>query len=167
MVMGKKRLWAAAALLLALALCGGIAMRLFGHREYVVGRSIKNEEITDFYWTYSSSTNPPAYQRYRFFVEDGRRLFFHEKREGDHWPLTEQDATVTGTAALTDEQWDAFLTCVAGGTVVSREESVASGDAGPWTYLYWQRDRGEYQQFSFASYGAEQDFVALCETLRG
>ena len=39
--------------------------------EKTVGRDIKIDDITEFYYTYSSSTNPPDYQRYRFYVEDG------------------------------------------------------------------------------------------------
>lgn len=38
----------------------------------IVGNSIPFEGITDFYYTYDASTAPPHYQRYRFYVEDGK-----------------------------------------------------------------------------------------------
>ena len=133
---------------------------------YVVGEHIKPEQITDFYYTVATSTFPPHYQRYRFFVEDGAYKFFRETREGDHIPLTEADATVSGTVPLTAEQWDEFLNCVSGGKVIARQEHLDSGDDGPWLYLYWTGDPGDVQEFSFASYAARLDFEALCESLR-
>ena len=40
-------------------------------REMVVGKNIALDEITDFYFTRASSTFPPDYQAYRFYIEDG------------------------------------------------------------------------------------------------
>ena len=74
-----------------------------------VGKRIAKESVTDFYYTYASSTNPPDYQRYRFYTENGQYFFYHEKREGDHWPLTENDVTVSGTRELTDAEWDVII----------------------------------------------------------
>ncbi len=133
---------------------------------YVVGEHIPFDSVTDFYYTISATTFPPHYQRYRFFVEDGEYKFFHETREGDHLPLTESDATVSETIPLNKEQWQAFLDCVAGGTVIARQEHLESGDSGPWLYLYWTGDPGDVQEFEFASVNARFSFEALCEELR-
>ena len=135
-------------------------------RERIVGTDVANGDIHDFYYTYASSTFPPEYQRYRFYTEGGRYLFFHETREGEVFPLTEEYATVTGTVELTGDEWDRFLDSIAGGTVKAREESLDSGDAGPWMYLYYEGDQGIYQEYSFTGYGARLDFEALCEALR-
>ena len=78
---------------------------LFGRRSAVVGDDIAGEDISEFYFTYDASTYPPEFQRYRLFKKDGRVFFYHEKREGDHWPLREEDATVTGTTELTGERF--------------------------------------------------------------
>ena len=77
---------------------------LFGRRTAVVGKDVAPEDISEFYFTYDASTYPPEFQRYRLFKKDGRVFFYHEKREGDHWPLREEDATVTGTTELSEEQ---------------------------------------------------------------
>ena len=63
----------------------------------VVGATVKQKDVTEFYYTLSSSTNPPRFQRYRFYTAEGKYYFYHEKREGDHWPLREEDVTVSGT----------------------------------------------------------------------
>ncbi len=159
--------FAAALAVLLLFLTGVIGERKTGGgSEMIVGKGVAAEKITEFYYTYASSTNPPDYQRYRFYVEDGKRLFYHETRAGDHWPLTERDVTISGTRELSDAEWAAFYACIDGGTVKKRQESLDSGDSGPWLYLYWDGDRGENQQFAFASWGAQKEFEALCETLR-
>ncbi len=138
-----------------------------GSGEMTVGTDIAIGDVTAFYYTYATSTNPPDYQRYLFSVEDGKRLFTHEKREGNHWPLTEADITVSGTLELTDEAWAAFFDCLKGGKVTKREEDISSGGSGPWLYLYWDGDKDAYQQFSFASWDAVKEFEALCEELKG
>lgn len=134
---------------------------------YVVGKHIKAEQITEFYYTVATSTFPPHYQRYRFFKEDGAYRFFHETREGDHFPLTEADATATGTVTLTAEQWEQFLACIDGGTVIARQEHLEDGDAGPWLYLYWDGDPGDVQEFAFWTLQSRADFETFCEHLIG
>ena len=133
--------------------------------EKTVGRDIKIDDITEFYYTYSSSTNPPDYQRYRFYVDDGKYMFYHEARKGDHWPLTEDDITVSGKVELTEEQWKAFFELLNNGKVKKREEHLESGDPGPWLYLYWNGDKSKYQKFSFASLAERSAFEELCEEL--
>lgn len=164
----------AAVLVLALAAAGVAAAvktdrlpnMITGSGKMTVGKHIKSDDITEFYYTYSTSTNPPVYQRYRFYSEDGRWWFYHEAREGDHWPLTEADITDSGTKELTQEEREAFFACLNGGAVEKRKESLASGDAGPWLYLYWNGDRGKYQEFTFATYAAQQAFEELCVSLK-
>ena len=134
---------------------------------YVVGVDIEPEDVTEFYCTVSTSTYPPHYQRYRFYKEDGAYKFFHETREGDHFPLTEADATVSETTELSGDQWSDFLVLLVGGRVIARQEHLEAGDDGPWLYLYWTGDRGDIQEFSFVSRETQSDFEALCESLAG
>ena len=138
---------------------------LFGKKERTAGRDFPLSDITEFYYTLSSSTDPPHYQRYRFYTEDGKHMFYHETREGGGWPQTEKDITASGTVTLTDDQWQQFLHLVEEGTVKAREESLDDGDEGPWLYLYWKNDRSKYQEYSFPSYGARLDFEEFCEAL--
>lgn len=137
-----------------------------GEREKVVGKNISPDEITEFYYTYDSSTDPPEFQRYRFYIEDGTYLFYHETRKGDSWPLREDDITVSGTMELSEEEWEEFCSYLEGGHVRKREESLEDGDAGPWCYLYWKRDRSEYQEFSFASWEMQDLFEEFCLELK-
>ena len=134
--------------------------------EWIVGTDVAFDDITDFYYTYASSTFPPDYQRYRVYVEDGARFFYHETRAGERFPLEEADVTASGTVALTDGDWARFCALLAGGAVRPREENLDCGDAGPWLYLYWNGDGGTVQQFSFASWDALAEFEAFCESLR-
>ena len=152
-------------LLIALCLlaCAGCDS---GGKGMIVGEKIKIDEITDFYYTYDSSTNPPKYQRFRFYVEDGTYWFHHEKREGDHWPLSEEDITVFGDIELTQEQWEEFFGYLKGGSVTKREESLDSGDAGPWLYIYWKKDKSKYQVFEFESWGKLKEFEEYCYKMK-
>ena len=134
-------------------------------RVLTVGDEIAAADVTEFYYTVAGSTNPPDYQRYRFSVEDGRYLFYHETRAGDHWPLTEADITVSGSKELTAAEWAEFWALLDGGQVRSREDDASAGGSGPWLYLYWQGDRDRYQQFSFADAGRLAAFEDFCRAL--
>ncbi len=142
---------------------------LFGllKKEFVVGKDIAKEDILQFYFTYDSSTYPPEFQRYRFYTEGDRLFFYHEKREGDHWPLAESDATVTGTRELSAAEWDAMFSLLCGGTVRAREEHLESGGRGPWLFLYWKNDRGKIQEYAFSSFAKQREFEAFCVALKG
>lgn len=120
--------------------------------------------FTDFYYTYDASTFPPHYQRYRFYVEEGKHFFYHETREGGGWPQTEEDITASGTIELTEEEWQIFFSKLKGGTVKSPEDEVETGDAGPWTYIY--RGNGQ-EEYEFPSYEARLAFEEYCEELTG
>ncbi len=69
--------------LLVLAFAAGV------RAEIPVGTDIEAEDITDFYYTVSTSTATPFFLRYRFCAEDGKKTFYHETREGGGWPQTE------------------------------------------------------------------------------
>ena len=143
----------------------GISDILPGSGPKVVGTDVTMEDITEFYYTYATSTYPPDYQRYHFYVKDGSYLFYHEKREGRHWPLTEKDVTVSGTKNLSPEEWEIFFSCVNGGKVEKRKEHLESGGSGPWLYLYWKGDKSKIQEYSFANLGKKTSFEEFCVKL--
>ena len=132
----------------------------------VVGKDIVLEDITEFYFTISTSTCPAYYQRYRFYTENGKYRMFHETRRGEAWPLTEEYTTQSGTVKLTDEQWNEFYEFLKDGKVTARSENLEDGASGPWMYLYWPGDAGDYQEFSFAQPGRKLSFEEFCESLR-
>ena len=138
---------------------------LLGNKERIVGGDIATEDITEFVYTQGSSTASSSYQRYRFYIEAGKYLFYHEKREGKHWPLTEEDVTLSGSRELTEEEWTEFIRYLQGGRVKKRVEHTEAGGAGPWMYLYWDGDGSKYQEFSFASYEVQRSFQKFCEAL--
>ncbi|MBE6888323.1 MAG: hypothetical protein E7484_07940 [Ruminococcaceae bacterium] len=152
----------AAAVIIAAVVCLGFAKN---KRELTVATDIPMDKITEFYYTESSSANPPYYQRYRFYTEGDSLWFYHETRQGSHWPLTEKDVTKQGTVQLTQQQIQQFSQLVAGGRVTKRTDTDESGDKGPWMYIYWDGDKGMYQQFSFADYSAQSGFESFCRQL--
>ncbi len=133
----------------------------------IVGKDIPTSDITDFYYTEENINYDAYYQRYRFYVEDGKHLFFHETRErrNNYGPCTEDDTTLIGTIELTDEQWSQFADLVNRGTVKARDDSAEAGGTGPWLYLYWTNDKGKVQQFSFESYSTQARFEEFCLSL--
>lgn len=135
-------------------------------RNKTVGKDIKESDFDKFYYTYSSTAYPPQFQRYLFYMEDGKPMFYHEQREGDKVFLTEEDVTVSGTMELTTDEWNRFWDYINGGTVKNREENISTGGSGPWLYLYWQGDKGKCQQFSFVDYGTEVEFEEFCKELK-
>lgn len=136
-----------------------------GSKEMIVGERIKNDSIYDFYYTISSSTNPPEFQRYRFFSDDGKYYFYHEKREGNTWPLKEKHITQSGTIEISTSAWNDFLSLIANGSVIAREDDATSGGKGPYIYIYWKGDKDKYQVFSFSSLEKEKLFLELCHSL--
>lgn len=136
---------------------------IIGGKTMIVGKNISQEDITDFYFTYDSSTNPPYFQRYRLYLEEGKHYFYHEKREGDHWPLTESDVTISGKKELSEEEWENFYELLEGGTVEKRKEHLESGGRGPWLFIYWKKDKGRFQEYSFESYDKQLEFEKYCK----
>ncbi len=51
----------------AIISCAGCA----GMGSKTVGKQITKDKFKEFFYTYSATVNPPEFQRYRFFVEDG------------------------------------------------------------------------------------------------
>ncbi len=131
----------------------------------IVGTEISGEDIADFYYTVDASTDPPFYLRYRFYAEDGKHWFFHETRQGDSWPQTEEDITATGTVELSEDEWSLFIDCLRGGAVQERSDEVVDGDEGPWIYLYTEGDETG-REFSFASPEERLAFEEFCAALQ-
>ena len=126
--------------LLALLICLSFA----ACAEKYVGKDIAEKDITDFCYTFDVPLEVSEYQRYRFWTEDGKKLFFHETRRGGSWPLTEEYTVKSGTVALTDEEWAAFLSCLQDGMADAPDPEPVDGDSGPWMQLYWTGDEGRY-----------------------
>ncbi len=131
-----------------------------------VGIDVPFEDITDFYYTYDASTASPYYQRYRFYVEDGKRYFCHETRQGGAWPQTEADITCFGTSELTDAQWTEFCRLLGGGVARQREETLDDGDAGPWMFVYWRGGEAEGREFFFEPADRVLAFEAFCAGIK-
>ena len=137
-------------------------------KEFTVGKDIERHNILDFYYTYENINYDAFYQRYRIYKsKDGQHFFFHETRErkNDYGPTTPADTTKSETIEMTDEQWNKFYELVCDGTVRERVETADSGDSGPWYYLYWEKDKEKYREYTFPSYAAEKAFIAFCESL--
>lgn len=132
----------------------------------IVGKTIQEDDFKEFYYTYSTTVNPPEFQRYRFYVENEKKMFYHEKREGDKVFLTEEDITVSGNRELTAEEWAKFWSYISGGTVDNRQDSTNSGGAGPWLYLYWNGDKDKCQEYTFADLQKKMEFEKFCMELK-
>ena len=153
---------------LSITLCALTGLLLTGcKKEMIVGKDIRLEDITEFYYTYENINYNARYLRYRFHVEEGRYMFFHETRErkDDYGPASEEDITAIGDFELTDEEWKMFFNLLKDGKVKNREESLEDGDCGPWLYLYWKNDRSRYQEYSFVSWEAKKAFEDFCASL--
>lgn len=134
-------------------------------RQRTVGTDVLLSDVTEFYYTTAASTNPASRQQYRFYMEGEQWWFYHESREGSHWPLTEKDITACGAKQLSQQEYEQFTESISGGSVTKRTENADSGSRGPWLYLYWKGDEGKYQQFAFADYAAQTAFEQFCAAL--
>ena len=152
------------AILLALLLCW---LSLSACAEFIVGTDISADDIQSFYYIYDTPFAESVYQKYQFYTEKGSKFFCHESRQGDSWPLTQENAVASGTMELTDEQWAAFFELLRDGTVNEPDNEVLDGDSGPWMHLYWTGDEGRFREFSFASYDKLLEFEDYCSGLAG
>ena len=143
------------------------ALLLFskGKKDIIVGDSISKEQIGEFFYTYSTSANPPEYQRYHFYKDNNKLYFYHEKREGEEWPLTEKNITESGTVELTNKEWDTLFDYLLGGKVERRAKNETSDSGGVDLYLYWDNDRDINQQFSFLTSDTQKRFEDFCMSL--
>ena len=136
----------------------------------IKGISIMQDDITDFYYTYDWVGYNALYQRYRFYVEDGEYLFYHETRqiEDDYGWASEADITSSGTVTLSVYEWDEFLTYLSEGSAAEPEESDEAGDSGPWMYLYYRSGNADVRkEYHFASVDRRLAFEEFCQSLTG
>ena len=161
-------------LLCALSLAGcasgeGSDVKLF-QKTFEVGKDIERYNITEFYYTYENINYDAFYQRYHVYKTDyGTPYFTHitRERKNDYGPTTPEDTVKSVTIEMTDEQWKKFYELISGGTVAEREDTADSGDSGPWYYLYWDKDKEKYREYTFESPAAEKAlkefFVSLAD----
>lgn len=150
-------------LLLAACLVSGAASAAGA---LAVGRDIPADDITEFVHTRENINYGAYFLRYRYYAEEGKHFFQHQKRERkDYGPCTEADTVRAGTVLLSDSEWSSFVSLIEQGSVQKRRESTTTGDSGPWSYLYWKNDRGVIQEYKFADYGALKSFEEFSEKL--
>ena len=156
-----KTLIVSAVLLVAvIAVAGVIIAKVSGTRTVPV--STDNTALSELYFTRASSTYPPYYQRYKIHLKDGRYMLYHEKREGERFPLTEEDITVSGDIELSEKELSALFACLEGGKAKKPADTAESGGDGPWVYIYYEKDPKKQLEFSFASPEKEAEFEKLC-----
>ena len=135
-----------------------------GKKEMTVGSAVKQADINEFYYTVDESTYPPQFFRYYFHKENEQWIFHFEKREADHWPLTEADVTESCDVNLTDAERDEFFSYIINGRITRRSD-MPLDSSGPYLFIYWTGDKDEYQVFDFEDYGKQKDFEAFCRSL--
>lgn len=156
-------------LIVAAAFC--LAVLLFGctdnSAERITDMNISIENIAQFYYTYDNINYNARYQRYRFYVEDEKYMFYHETREkkGKYGPTTEEDITSSGTLELSEKEWAEVFALLKDGTAKKKTESIDDGSAGPWTYIYLKDDKNSQIEYMFASFEAKKNFEDFCAEL--
>ncbi len=135
--------------------------------EAITNMKIPARDVTEFYYTRENINFGAFYIRYRLYTENGKYFFFHEKRERpqDYGPATEEDITASGTVELSPQEWAEFFALLKDGKVTKRKDSAEAGSSGPWTYIYWKKDRAKYQVYTFASDEARAAFEEKCAAL--
>ena len=131
-------------------------------------KDLRLEEVVDFYYTYNCVGYNAKYQRYRFYIEDGKYMFFYETRgtEDDYGWNTEDDIITSGTVELTAEDWTTFLGFLENGSVREPEESLEDGDAGPWMFIYYPGEGDPVRmEYLFATPGDRTAFEEYCAAL--
>ena len=134
----------------------------------IAGSNVQVSDVVDFYYTYEWTGYNAEYLRYRFYIEDGKRLFFHEARKvkEDYGPASEKDVIAKGTYELTQKEWDQFLDLIKDGSIHDPEESTSTGGKGPWLYLYYQKgDDVKRMAYEFNPYSKVMEFEEFCESL--
>ena len=129
---------------------------------------IQQGDIVDFYYTYDWVGYNAKYQRYRFYIEDGQYLFYHESRgtENDYGWNSPDDVISSGTLTLDIYEWADFLAYLKGGSIKTPEESIEDGDSGPWMYLYYKSHGNiERKEFFFSSAAQQLSFEDHCRLL--
>ena len=134
-------------------------------QSHTVGKDIKEDDISDFYWTESASTNPSHYQRYRLYAEDGQHYFHHEYAVGYTFDLSENDIVSAGTKELNDTEWQSFYELIEGGTVTKISDNTDSG-YDKTVRIYWSNDKGNIREFSFENNEKAYAFEQKCKDMK-
>ena len=132
---------------------------------YTAGKDIKEQDITDFYWTESDSTYPSYYQRYRLYTENGQHYFHHEYAVGFSFDLTENDFVESGTKELNDTEWQSFYELIEGGTVTKISDNASAG-YDKTIRMYWTNDKGNIREFSFENNEKAFEFEQKCKDMK-
>ena len=133
-------------------------------KEMIVGQTVKQMDINEFYYTVDKSTNPPEFFRYYFHKENEKWIFHFEKREADHWPLTEADITEVCDVNLSDAEAEEFFSYINNGKITKRSDAPLDS-SGPYLFIYWNGDKGDYQVFEFEAYSQQKEFEVFCRSL--
>ena len=128
---------------------------------------ITMDGFKEFYYTYDNINYNAFYQRYYFYVKDGKHMFFHDRREvkDDYGPAEEKDRTRFGEFELTEKEWEQFAAFLQKGIANDRSDKVIDGDDGPWMFLYRENYDPAGQEFRFDSYDTQKEFEKFCDKL--
>ena len=135
-----------------------------GNRKMIVGKDVKIADITEFFYTCSSSSYPPSFFRYHFSIEDDKYMYHYEKREGKSWPLSEENITDSVSVELSHEDWEKFFDCLDGGILTKRSENISDGGKSKDIFMYCKGELSNYQEFSFETHSKEKVFDELCKS---
>ena len=146
--------------------CGGTDPEADG---FIYASGAKADGLYEFYYTYENINYNAEYLRYLFYIEDNVPYFYYEKRErpNDYGPATEEDITAQGTVELNEEQWSTFAAFIEEGSYGPKKDSAVSGDRGPWTYIYFQKNPKKQLEFEFASWEKLAEFESFCAEMAG
>ena len=136
-------------------------------KEFIVGEDISYDAIMSFEYTYETTTAPVIHQHYEIIRDYSESAYYLEywTREGDHYPLKDEDETRRGKIDITDDFVDLYL-CLTGGKVTLLDEYIEyDEDGGLWTYLYWQNSPDGYTVFTFENQEDWDQFVETCDAL--
>ena len=137
--------------------------------DFTVSGNSTADGIYEFYHTYENINYNANYLRYLFYIEDKVPYFYYEKRErpNDYGPTTEEDITAQGTIRLNEEQWSTFSSFIEEGSYGPKKDNAVSGDRGPWTYIYFQKNPKKQLEFEFASWDRLAEFESFCAEMAG
>ena len=131
------------------------------------GSEISDGDIAEFVYTFDHIGYNAEYQRFRFYTENGKHMFFHERREirGDYGFASEKDVTRKGDFQLKQNEWQSFCSFLQNGEIRQRNDEPVDGDDGPWMYIYLKNSDSRGQEFYFADLQTRGSFEDFCESL--
>ena len=68
---------------------------------------------------------------------------------------------------MNEEQWSTFAAFIEEGSYTPKKDSAVSGDRGPWTYIYFQKNPKKQLEFKFASWERLAEFEVFCAGMAG